>query len=184
MKLRNSLILLPVVAWAAVGASELNGLNNYLAYSPVLASSGQPTEAQLRTIRSAGYERIVYLAYTDHDRSLPNEDRLVSELGMTYLQIPVDWENPQRDTFYLFAGALAQQPGRKTLVHCQVNYRASAYSFLYRVVYGGVDLAEAKRDMNAVWEPNAAWTRYIFDILAENGISPHCEGCRWASAAE
>ena len=98
---------------------------------------------------------------------------------MEYLHIPVDWEAPTASDFYLFAGAMQRSPGKKTLLHCQANYRASAFSFLYRVLYEGVPMATAKRDMDSVWTPNQTWRELIFAVLEENGVSPHCEGCVW-----
>ncbi len=75
---------------------------------------------------------------------------------------------------------MQNDPARKTLLHCQVNYRASAFSLLYRVIYEDVALDVAKQDMNSVWVPNATWRSLIFSILEENGISPQCASCIWA----
>lgn len=161
-------------------SDELDDISNFRAYSDHFASSGQPTEAQLEKIAAAGFERIVYIAWSDHEKSLPNEDRLVKSLGMQYLHIPVDWNSPSKEDFYLFAGAMQKAPARKTLLHCQVNFRASAFSLLYRVLYEDVDLAEAKRDMNSVWQPDSAWRDLILEILAENGIDSNCKDCDWS----
>jgi hypothetical protein len=79
----------------------------------------------------------------------------------------------------MFAGLMQRAPENRTLVHCQVNFRASAFSFLYRVLYEDIPVAEAKEDMNSVWVPNATWRQLIFDVLEENGVSPDCENCLW-----
>ena len=60
-----------------------------------------------------------------------------------------------------------------------MNARATAFSFLYRVIYADVPLAQAKADMNTVWQPNEVWRDFIFTVLAENDISPDCEDCDW-----
>lgn len=164
---------------AAASASGVDDIVNFRQYSDTLSSSGQPTEAQLRSAAEAGYERIVYLAFSDHDESLANEDRVVKKLGMEYAHIPVDWEAPQKSDFYMFAGLMAREPGKRTLVHCQVNFRASTFSFLYRVLYMGVAMDVAKQDLDGVWVPNDTWRRFIFDVLEDNGRSPHCDACLW-----
>jgi hypothetical protein len=64
-------------------------------------------------------------------------------------------------------------------LHCQVNYRASVFSFLYRVIYLGVDMKEAKSDMNSIWKSNETWTKFIFQILEMNKIDPACDQCTW-----
>ena len=76
---------------------------------------------------------------------------------MEYAQVPVIWESPTPDDFYHVAGLLQALPAKKTLVHCQVNFRASTFSFLYRVLFDDVPIAEAKADLNTVWVPNATW---------------------------
>ena len=98
---------------------------------------------------------------------------------MDYVQVPVIWDAPSVSDFYAFAGAMQREPGKKTLLHCQANYRASAFAFLYRVLFLDVPVAEAKADMNAVWTPNETWRDLIFAVLADNGISPDCAGCDW-----
>ncbi len=157
----------------------LNELTNYREYSPLLSSSGQPSAAQLEDVLDAGFERVVFLALSDSHGSLPGEDSIVKKLGMEFAHIPVDWDNPQPDDFYLFAGLMNGAAKKKTLVHCQVNFRASTFSFLYRVLHEGVPLAEAKDDLNSVWVPNATWRQLIFDVLQDNGISPDCDACLW-----
>jgi protein tyrosine phosphatase (PTP) superfamily phosphohydrolase (DUF442 family) len=156
---------------------------NYRQYSPVYASSGQPAREQFESIKAAGFERVIYIAFSHYDRAISDEDKLVKGLGMRYLHIPVDFDNPQVDEFAAFATYLQAAPNKKTLLHCQVNYRASAFSFLYRVIYEGVSVAEAKEDMNSVWQPDAVWRDFIFDVLQEHDISPECEVCDWAPPA-
>jgi protein tyrosine phosphatase (PTP) superfamily phosphohydrolase (DUF442 family) len=168
-----------VCAGSAQAGDAVTELINYRQYSPTLSSAGQPTTEQFEAVREAGFERVIFLAFSDHHGSLPNEDRVVAELGMEYIQIPVVWEQPRPAEFDAFAAVMQQQPGKKTLVHCQVNYRASAFSFLYRVLFGNVPMDQAKDDMNSVWVPNETWRRFIFDVLEANGRSPYCDQCLW-----
>ena len=45
-------------------------------------------------MREQGFQRVVYIAFTDHKFSIADEDRQIKNLGMEYLQIPVDWNKP------------------------------------------------------------------------------------------
>jgi hypothetical protein len=47
------------------------------------------------------------------------------------------------------------------------------------VIYEDVPVAQAKADMNSVWQPNETWRDFIFTVLAENDVNPECEGCDW-----
>lgn len=175
------LIVFSGLALCATAGADVEDIVNYRAYSPAFASSGQPTAGQLAELEAAGFERVIYVAFSDHRNSLANEDRLVRDLGMQYVHIPVHWEAPTAADFALVAAAIDQAPPRKTLLHCQVNFRASAFAFLYRVLYEDVPIAEAKADMNSVWTPDDTWRKLIFDVLEANGESPHCDGCDWST---
>jgi len=160
-------------------AGQLSDISNYREYSSAFSSSGQPTREQLEMLKDAGFERIIYLAFSNNENALADEDVVVKELGMDYVHIPVIWEQPTASDFYAFAGSMQREPDRKTLLHCQVNFRASAFSFLYRVLYEDVPIADAKVDMDSVWLPNKTWRNLIFGILEENGESPDCSDCLW-----
>jgi len=182
MKMIKNVVAM-VVAWCAitssVNADELSIITNFRGYSPGLASSGQPLEMQFEMLKSEGFERIIYLAFTNSGKAIEGEDVIVKDLGMEYVHIPVVWEKPLASDFYAFADVMQRYPDKKTLVHCQVNYRASAFSFLYRVIYQDVPVATAKADMNKVWQPDETWRKLIFSILEENGKSAQCNRCSW-----
>ena len=173
-----AMLLLGAVTTTALSA-ELSEISNFRAYSPGFASSGQPTEEQLGFLKSEGFERVIYIAFSDSGKAFANEDVIVKKLGMEYVHIPVIWESPTAADFYAFADVMQRYPDKKSLLHCQVNYRASAFSFLYRVLYQGVPVDVAKADMNTVWQPDETWRELIFSILEENGKSAQCDGCNW-----
>ncbi len=160
-------------------ASELAAITNFRQYSESFASAGQPTREQFQTLKEQGFERIVYIAFTNNPNAVADEDQVVKGLGMEYMHVPVDFANPLPDDFYAFADSMQRNTGKKTLLHCQVNARATAFSFLYRVIYEDAPLAAAKADMNTVWQPNEVWRDFIFEVLDQNDIDPQCEGCDW-----
>jgi len=170
------LILLMPAFTAASSLFEINGFKDY---SVTFSSSGQPTEEQMGMLKEAGFERVIYIAFSNSRNAVGAEDAIIKELGMDYVHIPVIWNAPAKADFYAFADVMNRESDRKTLLHCQVNYRASAFAFLYRVLYQNISIAEAKADMNTIWQPNKTWTNFIFEILQENDVSPHCDGCSW-----
>ncbi len=172
----SCLLCIPVTAWA-----DLADIRNFREYSPVFASAGQPTEAQLAEVSEAGFERVIYIAFADDGNALANEDTVVRNLGMSYVHIPVVWNAPTRADFETFAAVMGSAPDQKTLLHCQVNFRASAFSFLYRVIYQGVPVAAAKASMDTVWAPDETWRSLIFEVLQAHGFDPDCESCDWTA---
>ena len=172
--------LMLLISAGFVAADELSEIDNYRQYSPQFSSSGQPSAAQLKAVSDAGFERVVYLAFSDNHTAIEAEDRVVKELGMDYVHIPVDFENPTIEDFEDFASVMNRDQEKRTLLHCQINLRASAFSFLYRVIYADVPIAQAKQDLDAIWQPDKVWYRFIVDVLRQHGISHECDDCDWA----
>jgi hypothetical protein len=54
---------------------------------------------------------------------------------------------------------------RKVFVHCVVNYRVSAFMYLYRVLRLGVDPEDAIWDLRSIWEPDETWLAFINTAL-------------------
>ncbi len=159
--------------------SALADITNYRQYSSLFASAGQPTREQFQLLSDQGFERIVYIAFTNNGNAVADEDQVVKGLGMEYMQVPVDFSNPLPSEFYAFADSMQRNTDKKTLLHCQVNARATAFSFLYRVIFEDASVAEAKADMNTVWQPNEVWRDFIFEVMAQNDKSPLCADCDW-----
>ena len=85
----------------AANSDEGNGftLLNRIDYSPSLTASGQPTEAELALIASAGYDRVIFLAFTNHPKSVAHEDDIARGLGLQFIHIPVEWDSPSPADF-------------------------------------------------------------------------------------
>ena len=76
-----------------------------------ITTSGQPTEPQLADIHALGVRHIVKLGLHTHEKALPDEAASVSRLGMTYIHIPVDFQNPTDQDFEQFCSVIEQLKG-------------------------------------------------------------------------
>jgi protein tyrosine phosphatase (PTP) superfamily phosphohydrolase (DUF442 family) len=160
-------------------AGDLAEISNYRQYNESLSSSGQPTVEQLQLVSKSGFDRVIYLAFTDNDTAIEAEDRIVKKLGMEYVHIPVIFHQPSLADFQLLSLVLLAAPDKKTLLHCQINLRASTFSFLHRVINLNVPMLEAKEDLDSVWEPDEVWFRFIKTVLSHHDIDFRCEDCDW-----
>lgn len=173
-------ILILMTGSGLLAASDISDITNYREYSPQFSSSGQPTAEQLKVVSEAGFKRVIYLAFSDNHTAIKAEDRVVKKLGMDYVHIPVDFENPTLEDFEDFAAVINRDKAKRTLLHCQINLRASTFSFLYRVIYAAVPMAKAKQDLDAVWVPDKVWYKFIVDVLKQHEMSQECDECDWA----
>ena len=126
-----------------------------------ITTSGQPTEKQLADIHALGVRHIVNLGLHTHEKALPDEAASVSRLGVTYIHIPVDFQNPTDDDFDQFCAVMEQLKEVPVHVHCIANYRVSAFFYRYRRDVLGVGDATARADMEQIWYPEGIWATFI-----------------------
>jgi uncharacterized protein (TIGR01244 family) len=134
----------------------------YVQITDQLSTSGQITLAQIPQIREAGYEVVINLATADEKRNQMEGFRVVQE-GMTYLHIPVSWQDPSLRDLKLFFDTMDANSDRKVFVHCFANMRVSVFVFLYRTLKLNVPEDEALADLHKVWDPNTEeqWAGFI-----------------------
>jgi protein tyrosine phosphatase (PTP) superfamily phosphohydrolase (DUF442 family) len=65
---------------------------------------------------------------------------------MTYIHIPVDFQNPTDDDFDRFCAVMEQLKEVPAHVHCITNYRVSAFFYRYRRDVLGVGEATARAE--------------------------------------
>lgn len=126
-----------------------------------ITTSGQPTEDELADIHALGVGHIVNLGLHSHEKALPDEAASVRRLGMTYIHIPVDFQNPTNQDFARFCSVMADLRGAPVHVHCIANYRVSAFFYRYRRDVLGMDKAQARLAMTEIWHPEGIWANFV-----------------------
>lgn len=162
-------LLLALCACAGNGPADSGPPANFVQVSGRIDTAGQPGREWLRSAGSAGYRTVINLAPPGSDGSVPDEGEILENAGVNYVNIPVDWSNPTADDFDRFRAALAASAPDRVLVHCQINMRASAFTFLYRVIEEDADPETAWSRVTDVWVPEGQWRRFIDDTLLRHG---------------
>lgn len=140
---------------------------NFIEIDDLVATAGQPTEEQFRAARDAGYEVVINLAPDGLETSLPGESALLRELGIEYHHLPVAWAEPRLDQLGQFETLMADAAGRRTLVHCQANYRVTAFFALYATAKLGWSDQQADALIDSIWksrddfEMDVTWKCFI-----------------------
>ena len=141
-------------------SAKIEDIVNFLQVSDRLTTAGQPTVEQYPAIAAAGYEVVINLALTDSPNAVVDEGSLASNLGIEYIQIPVEWTAPTLADFQNFTSVMDAHPDHKIFVHCAANKRVSAFVYLYRICQG-VDELIARQDLVKIWTPNLIWEQFI-----------------------
>jgi uncharacterized protein (TIGR01244 family) len=132
-----------------------------------LSSSGMPTAGQMKEVAESGVQLVINLAPHDSQNAIPDEADLVKTLGMEYVNIPVTWRAPEAEALTRFMDEMDKNAGKSILVHCEANYRASAFVMLYRVLRLGWNKADAIPVMEKMWNPEdfPVWEEFIENAL-------------------
>ena len=166
-------ITLPSVAFAQAQSTKpmLEDIQAYVEISDDLSTSGQIGYDQIDMLKEAGFEVVINLAVADEERN-GREGFLVTQAGMTYIQIPVSWKNPSQRDLQLFFDVMNANKDRKVYVHCFANMRVSAFVYLYRTLQLDVSEEKAKEDLAKIWDPYSLdqWANFM-DTAQKNHAS-------------
>lgn len=159
---------------------SLEGIYNFRAIRDLYVTSGQPSEAQFRRIRDAGYQTVINLApQSVLENAVMDEAEILAKLGLKYIHQPVDFSNPTDADFERFVQAVGEEPLERLWVHCAANMRVSAFTYRYRRDVLGVEDASAREDLFAIWAPHGVWKGFIAPRAqsseAIDGIQSHVD---------
>ena len=144
---------------------------NIVSISENLVTAGQPTPESLAGLSALGFQAVIYLAPPTVHGAVANEADIVRSQGMEFINIPIQWSEPTEDDFHSFVEAMNRLQGQKVLVHCQANMRASAMTFLYRVIEAGENPSLAYEAVQQVWTPEDQWKEFVNAQLQKANIS-------------
>jgi len=144
---------------------------NVVDISPRLVTSGQPSAEALANLKSQGFDAVIYLAPPTVSDAVRDEQVIVTRQGLTFVNIPIRFDNPTEADFDTFSSLLSGLGNRKVLVHCQVNFRASSMVFLYRAIVLKEPPRVAYEAVSKVWSPDGPWRRLIEAQLRKHQVS-------------
>lgn len=119
-------------------------------------------------IADEGYEVVINLAVHDGDNALLDEGNLVASLGMSYINIPVPFDEPTADHLKTFVGLMDVLADKKVWVHCEVNARVSAFMYQYLTLVRQVAASEASSPLLLKWRTRMddVWEEFL-EITAD-----------------
>jgi protein tyrosine phosphatase (PTP) superfamily phosphohydrolase (DUF442 family) len=152
--------------------NALEKIVNFYQIDKNIGTSGQPETEQFKDISTAGYEVVVNLSLSDSPNAIEDENNIISNLSMTYVHVPVDFKTPALEDLESFFMHMEKHKNKKIFIHCVMNWRVSAFMFLYHTIKCQVPVTDALQHMNAVWQPEPVWQEFIENALNTHGINP------------
>lgn len=137
--------------------NSIESIRNYVRLTPNIGTAGQPREEQFIAIAEEGFATVINIAMPDHPDSIDHEGRLVSELDMLYIHLPVPFEAPRADHVRQFCKILKAREDNPVFIHCIMNYRVSAFMYHYLTAVKGVSATDARSPIFDLWQIEPAW---------------------------
>lgn len=167
-RIMSAIALFLLAIWPAVysfadsHSAHSGPVMNYHRIDDRLATGGHLVGDGLANLKEQGVAVVIDL----RDEPPSGQKEKYAAQGIEWINIPVVWRDPKSADFEKFRTAMSAHEDDHVLVQCAANYRASAMTYLYRVVAGGVPEDEASNDVLEVWDPgeNKVWRRFIEDV--------------------
>ncbi|MHB9024662.1 MAG: protein tyrosine phosphatase family protein [Armatimonadota bacterium] len=130
----------------AFAAAVPKGIPNFQTVSDGIYRGAAPTYAGLQALRAMGIRTIIDLRISP--KLVKVEKKNVSELGMTWINLPMGKEAPTKQQVETLLDTLAKAPERPVFVHCQHGAdRTGCMIGIYRVQVQGWSFAQAWAEM-------------------------------------
>ena len=161
------IVSLIVLSISAIANAQMNGdhsgpVMNYHRIDDKLVTGGHLVGNGAEELSAQGVTVVIDL----REDSPRGEQKNFADAGIKWVNVPVEWRDPKSGDFDRFVEAMNEYENDHVFVQCGANYRASAMTYLYRVLVDGVSEEEAEEDLRAVWDPNEnrTWRRYIESV--------------------
>ena len=135
----------------------MNKILNHIKINELISTSGQLKIEEFELIANEGFEVVINLAVPTTSNSLENEDKIVSNLNMSYIHIPVSFENPKISDLKLFINILQSLGANKVWIHCAKNYRVSAFMYVYHKYILHTPFEQIDLSIFDMWQPSSVW---------------------------
>jgi len=148
----------------------IQDIRNFLKLTEKLSTSGMPKPEEFKELSASGVKFVVNLATPKSEDWIRSESNLVADSGMKYLSIQVDWENPTQKNLLDFMDAMDVHKNEKIHVHCQANFRATAFVSLYQILRLGMKREDVFPNLHKIWNPDEypIWKKFIEDNLPKS----------------
>ncbi len=129
-----------------------------------LYTADQPAPEDFERLRGDGFEVVVNISTPTARNFVHDEPARVLGAGMTYVHAPVDCSRLTPDHYAMVSGVLRSFAGKKVLLHCAGNVKASAFAHLFRVRELGEPADELRAELREADWHEPKWYAY-FDAM-------------------
>lgn len=149
----------------------MSGVANACQILPNVVTGGQPTAEQLKALKAAGGDIVLDLRDPMEPRPV-DEARLVRELGMEYVNVPVRAGSLEDAAIERILAVLRRTGDRTVFFHCGSGSRVGGALIPYFILDQGMEEQEAVDQAMRVGLRSAEYMEWGLDYARRNQNSP------------
>ena len=149
----------------------VSGVANACQILPNVVTGGQPTAEQLKALKAAGGDIVLDLRDPMESRPV-DEAALVRELGMEYVNIPVQAGSLDDTTLEHILGVLRAAGDRTVFFHCGSGSRVGGALIPYFIIDQGLEEQDAVDQAMRVGLRSAEYMEWGLEYARRNQNSP------------
>jgi len=145
-------------------AKDASSIKNFLRVNEEICTGGQPTMAELEKLKQEGVRAIINLRRPS-EYNAEEEAARASELGLRYVNIPVDSSAPQDVQVEHFLKATDDPANRPAFIHCMSAGRVGAFWMVRRVLRDGWSIEKAEEEARKIGMHNPKLHEFVLDYI-------------------
>lgn len=143
------LIAFPAIVLSQDVAATSSSIKNFLRINEVYCTGGQPTMAELEKLKQEGVRAVINLRRPG-EYNAEEEAAKTRQLGLRYINIPVDGSDPKDAQVEEFLKATDDPRNRPAFIHCTTANRVGAFWMIRRVLRDGWPVEKAEDEARKV----------------------------------
>ena len=169
MRLITSALVLSLstLAFAQVTKQERPGIVNFSRVDAVVACGGATDTAALDGLAKDGFKSVINLRQaTENNANIEQNAAKAKELGLKYIHIPFNAQQPDPKVVDQFLAAIADKSNQPAYVHCGSASRVGSVWLVKRVLQDGWTVEKATEEAKAIGLRGEPLEKFALDYIA------------------
>jgi uncharacterized protein (TIGR01244 family) len=157
------------IAVSAQQKMERPGITNYTKVDAVVACGGATETSALAGLKADGFKTIINLRQpTEQGANIEQNAAAAKELGLNYVNIPVNGQAPDPKAVDQFLATIANKANQPAFVHCASASRVGALWMVKRVLQDGWPVDKATEEAKLIGLRSAPLEQFALKYIEEH----------------
>ena len=162
-------LALAVPALAQVTKQERPGIVNFSKVDAVVACGGATETSALEGLAKDGFKSVINLRQaTENNANIDQNSARAKELGLKYIHIPFNAQQPDPKVIDQFLAAIADKSNQPAYVHCGSASRVGSVWLAKRVMQDGWTIEKATEEAKAIGLRGEPLEKFALDYIASH----------------